>query len=369
MDVYDYLTVEHGINKNDICCGVSSNGKDAAVQSLTLDYPLYIIIDKLRRSYRLLNKKQSTEGDNLLEKLPVFTLSFYRAKNPLVKTLIEPNVFVVTPEELCDNFVLLMKLPLDSGVFLPLVISKSIFHHHESATKNNSLDKFWNYPLEKQLFALKTFSDPKASSVLLLSLIAKTNENCYGTVKTSGFETKQFGYCFYKIHNHSLILFGLSGPDTFVESQTAELYEKMHELHAVLFQCPRTFNDSRFEKWNMHFVEGGWKVYTRYNENTRVRPFVGEKMKTLRPTQDESSGDDKIIASLVEIIHAEKKIIESQGETIKTLADHLKNLMMEEDGEENDEIVEESDESLPQNVDQSLVVAQNDSMVPVDLYQ
>ena len=288
MDIHDYHAVEHELKKNDVCCIVveGSTLKETKA-SLNLDYSLHHIISKLKRAYNQLPHQEDGGADDLLEKLPKLSLRFYKCKAiTFTTTLLGPNVFSITPEHLDKDFTQILETPLDVGVFLPLVVSKNIFHHHETAEKNPSLANFWNYPLEKQLFTLQSISDAKARSVLVLSTIAKTNSNCYGSVQVNGFKTKEYGYCFYKINNHVLILFGLSGPKEYV-SECLDGIIKAIVTHAViLVQAQRDIEIPYFKSWKTQLIEGGWKVFSVYDEYVKMkRTLIGTKV-TMQPIKD-----------------------------------------------------------------------------------
>jgi hypothetical protein len=166
----------------------------------------------------------------LLEKLKVRTILFFRCnRNGAGWHLFNsPSTFTVkTMDSGESKFDFLSKIECATGTFAPFASShRRFFNFYESNEVSNSLERFYLWTLEQQLatFTYTFNGDPVACSIGLLSLICKTNRNCYyisnqNELKMTPVKTEPpppLSYCLYKIQNHVMILFGLSGTESFV---------------------------------------------------------------------------------------------------------------------------------------------------------
>ena len=219
--------------------------------STTLDYVLDTILREIGLRTRL-----------MLEKIRIRTVSFYRCKKDGegFHKLNSPNTLLFESKSFSDinpKFELVSTVQCLLETFVPFAANhRRFFNFYESAEVYNSLKSFHQWTLEQQLATMiyGIAGQPAAASVALISLVCKTNRNCFSHFETHktlkkiqsvkeksiNVSDEVLSYCFYKVQNHILVLFGLVGSDEFVRMRLSEIHKHIVEYSVIHIVYPKS---------------------------------------------------------------------------------------------------------------------------------
>jgi hypothetical protein len=196
----------------------------------------------------------------MLEKIKNRTIVFYRCNkaagwykfNSPSTFDVERSVFEPRMDVSDQDIDFIGSIQCSLKIFAPLATShRRFFNYYESNEVSNSLDVFYKRNLEQQMATL-TYAfrgNPVACSIALLSHLCKTNRNCFSSIQNDVITLKKDGedkssvgvssYCFFKIQNHVLILFGLAGRYEFVRDALIRIHKSISEHKVIHIIYPK----------------------------------------------------------------------------------------------------------------------------------
>lgn len=246
-----YVILESGT----VVCGVEEEGKESVSLGLNLDYILVKMI-------RLMKEKR--------EKRKILFYQYVSQNDNFI--LVDENLISVGSECIQNGtFELLLDMEVDPAAFDPVISNRNVFNYHESANVPCDLDRFWNYPMKKQLWSFSQLkNDPFQAAVHLISMMAKTNSDCFGDFKMD-YKKDYWGFIFYKICNQSCIVFGFGGSDSYKRQAIIEFEEniKRHHVGYIDFPSDQMVPIPLLKTMNYH-EEGKRCIFTRFVKNAKI---------------------------------------------------------------------------------------------------
>ncbi len=233
-DQYEHIDHFKTIHHNDIGCFIEPLGKFEVYLkvSLSLDYILDDILGSLDKCKR--------------DGIKTRTLQFMRFKTdnptgikiPLIMSNVLDNGY--GPDERSWGFQHFgPPINIDLNAFTPFIgRSKRFFNYVQTnQLMRSNTSNFWNWTLEAQMntFQFKFSSNPFACGTLLCMLMGRINPGCFGNVVQ---ESKS--YSFYKIQDHSLLIFAIQGADDFCTSEWNQIIQFMKSRSIVHVTIPKT---------------------------------------------------------------------------------------------------------------------------------
>lgn len=300
MNIYDHVDIYITLPVGTYICtpNYTVSQKRNLKAGLSLEYPLHDIIRKLSKIY-------FTDEQNFVNP----KLYFFKLKESILANLVERDVIEMSLEN-TKKLEVLFEIELDFRTFIPILKSRTIFNYHESPLKNPSEVNFWAWKLENQIFTFSKFrDDPWACSVLLISVIAKTNTNCHGEI-TMDYDKILWGYAFYKIHDHGLVIFGINGCESFLKEQNHKIHNLIGRHRIMVVRLPSDVYHSGIDIWERTSKRYGWSVASPFEKNTKINVrFMGDKME-----MDESA---KIIENQKGFTKLQTDISKTQNDAIE----------------------------------------------------
>ena len=263
MDIYKIKQVKHNLAAHGVVCRIgkplSISSKELLKFSLNLDYVFYYIFSKIKKE----EKTYSTTFYKVIEEIESIDV-------------VDKNVVEIKKEDALNKLSVLMTISFDYKPFIPLLLSKGLFHFREDKL-NISKDKFWNKSLKEQLMVLDYLKrDTWACSTVLISMMGSMNIGCDGEFETN-LQNTEWGYYFYKIQDHTLYVFGLDGTHK-TKIKYTKVIESIIDDNILLVCIPSDCHVDALLTWKKTHDENSWYTFSRNHVSTIVASMIGNSL-------------------------------------------------------------------------------------------